>query len=382
MDNVGIIGYGGFGQFLRQAWDGLEDVQVRAVADQDSKRDPGDIRFYTSWRELLLDRELEIVSIVTPPNAHTEIACTAMEHGKHVLIEKPLATTLADAERIIDVRDQTGRQAAVDYMQRFNPLVLGIEKLAKEGIFGSLRRMVVENYAADDSLSREHWFWDRSISGGILVEHAVHFIDLAECFIDGEPMSVTGSAHRRADGREDQVLATVMYENGVMASHYHDFSRPGFFERTSIRLVFSLAEIEMAGWIPLSGRLSCLCTPGSTAALSQLPGWKEVLRSKAQDMEDVSRPEGWGEVKQSDKDSQVVIRVGEQALPIETMLVGDFSADGTKADIYLASLRALQSDFLMSIRNSDHRPRVRLEDGLKSLKIALMADQWAHKPNH
>jgi predicted dehydrogenase len=377
--NVGIIGYGGFGRFLHHAWDGLEDVQILAAADQDPQRNPGGIRFYTSWQELLLDEEIEIVSIVTPPSTHTEIACAAMEHCKHVLIEKPIATTLEDAEQIISVRDRTGCHAAVDFMQRFNPLVVHIGRLAKEGTFGSLRRMVVENYAADDALSPEHWFWDRRISGGILVEHAVHFFDMTGSFTDGQPVSVTGSSHCRVDGREDQVMATVIYDNGMMATHYHDFSRPGFFEKTSIRLVFALAEIEIEGWIPLSGRMRCLCTPETEVGLSRLPGWSKVSKLSVRDIEDISRPEGWGEVGQGEKESQVVVMDGEQAIGIETMIVGNFAAGGTKGEVYIDSLRALQSDFLMSIEDSDHTPGVRLEDGRKSLEIALRADQSAHR---
>jgi predicted dehydrogenase len=378
MYNVGIIGYGGFGEYLHRAWNGLDGVRVLAVADQDSKHDPGGIRFYSSWEELAADEEIDVVSIVTPPSTHAEIACSAMEHGKHVLIEKPIATTLEDASRIISVRDRTGCKAMVDYMQRFNPLVEAIGTLAKRGTFGSLRRMVVENYATDDSLFPEHWFWDRSISGGILVEHAVHFLDMTDCFTDGHPIDVKGAAQRTSDGRENRVWATIVYDSGMMASHYHDFSRPGFFERTTIRLVFTLAEIEMEGWIPLSGRLRCLCDPNSAEVLHQLPNWVEDSRQAVDELEDISRPEGWGGVGQGKTGSQVIIKDGERQYPIDTMIIGKFAANGTKGKTYIDSLRALQRDFLSSIEDSEHIPRVCLEDGIKSLEIAIQADRWAH----
>jgi predicted dehydrogenase len=301
-----------------------------------------------------------------------------MEHGKHVLIEKPMATTLEDAKLIISARDRTGCKATVDYMQRYNPLVQAIGNLAQEGIFGSLRRMVVENYATNDSLFPEHWFWDRSISGGILVEHAVHFFDMTDCFTAGSPTVIRGFAHNTSAGLENQVWATVLYDNGMMASHYHDFSRPGFFERTTIRLVFTLAEIEMEGWIPLSGQLRCLCESSKAGVFPQLSNWVEVSRQVVNDIEDISRPEGWGDVGQSDGESQLVIKDGKRLIPVETMITGTFTASGTKGEIYLNSLRELQRDFLSSISNPGHKPAVQLEDGLKSLGIALQADQWAH----
>ena len=361
MHNIGIIGYGGFGKFLHRAWGGLEGVRVLAVADQDSKHDPGGIRFYSSWQELVADDEIEIVSIVTPPSTHAEIACGAMERGKHVLIEKPIAITLEDAKRIISIRDRTGCKAIVDYMQRYNPLVQAIGRLGKEGTFGSLRRMVVENYATDDSLFPEHWFWDRSISGGILVEHAVHFFDMTECFTDGNPISIRGFARATPDNRENQVWATIEYDNGMMASHYHDFSRPGFYERTTIRLVFTLAEIEIEGWIPISGKLRCLCDSSSSETLYQLPNWQEIKRQAVSELEDISRPAGWGDVGQGVTGSQVVIKDGERQFSVETMINGSFAAYGTKGETYLDSLRELQRDFLASISDMGYEPKVSLE---------------------
>ena len=119
--------------------------------------------------------------------------------------------------------------------------------------------------------------------------------------------------------------------------------------------------------------------PSSATALLQLPDWEEVSRLEVNNIEDISRPEGWGELRQNESESQVVIEAGEREIGLETMIVGNFAAASTKADIYLASLRDLQRDFLMTLENPDHTPKVRLEDGLHSLEIALRADQCAHQ---
>ncbi len=179
--NIALIGYGGFGKFLHHHWSQLENARVVAVADEDAQKMQGlspEIRTYTDWRRLLEDKDIDLVAIVTVPNSHEMIASACMEAGKHVLIEKPLATTLSDAQKIVRTRDRTHAVAGIDFMMRFNPLIRELQQFTRLEMFGKLRRVDVENYAQDEQLPPEHWFWDRNISGGILVEHGVHFIDL------------------------------------------------------------------------------------------------------------------------------------------------------------------------------------------------------------
>ena len=95
-----------------------------------------------------------------------------MEAGKHVLIEKPVATALSDAERLLEIRDRTKRVAAVDFMMRFTPLAEILARWTINKPFGDLRHATVENHAQDEFLPPDHWFWNSAQSGGILVEHA------------------------------------------------------------------------------------------------------------------------------------------------------------------------------------------------------------------
>ncbi len=372
---IGIIGYGGFGQFLHRAWAPLEQVQVVAAADTDPGRDPGPpVRFYPQWEKLTTDPEIEIIVIATPPFTHADMACEAMSHGKHVLIEKPMATSLEDARRIMDLRDSTGRVAGIDYMLRFNPLVEALVAITHSGVLGDLRRAVVENYAQDEILPQDHWFWDRELSGGILVEHGVHFFDLINGLTTATPQRVSGVAHSRNNSQEDQVLATIAYDNGLMATHYHAFSRPGFFEHTSIRLVYDLAQVDLQGWIPLAGQITALVNETTAKALYGLPGFQERERMAIKDVPDLSRPEGWGERPPVLGDSgEPVIISGGQAYHVDNYITGSFAVAGTKGDVYQASLQGLLADFISKVENPGHSLRVGLEEGLASLELALEA---------
>ncbi len=370
---IGLIGYGGFGRFLHGAWSDLERVDVIAVADEDASRNPGDIRFHSDWRRLVADPGVGVVAIATPPATHAAIACEALANGKHVLVEKPVATTLEDAQRIREARDQSGRVVSVDFMLRFNPIVEAIRVWCRSGCFGKLRRVVVENYAQDESLPADHWFWDPSVSGGILVEHAVHFFDIVQWCSGSKPKRVDGVSVRRNPDQEDRVMATVVHEDGLVATHYHAFSGPDFFEQTSMRFVFDLLRLDVMGWIPMSGSVSAMLTNDNIEELDRLPGFGSQWHRSADEIELKSDSDG-----QSGRQHAEVLVAGRSRSIVGTVK-GEFAVPVTKSEAYATALRDLMSDLLLAIDDRTHVPRVTLEDGIASLEIALRAADEARK---
>ncbi len=370
--NLGIIGFGGFGKFLYHAWSTLDTIEIVAVADLihqesiDTK-----IKFYEKWEELLANDEIEIVSIATPPSTHAEIACAAMKSGKNVIIEKPLALSIEDARKIISTRDEANVKATVDYMMRFNPIVEVLAGWKEKNPFGNLNRAAIENYAQDEALPQDHWFWDRSVSGGILIEHGVHFFDLIN-FISGMNVKeVQGWQSERNENMVDKVFANVEYENGLLASHYHSFSRPGIFENTSIHLSYDLAQIEITGWISLSGKINALVNDDTFYDLKKLPGIKINEKHPIINIKDDSRPTGWGNVA-IEKEKGVVQSSGIK-YRVDSLVRAEFNLDKNKSEIYKYSLRGLITDFISVIEEDDKIQTVSLEDGLKSLETAILA---------
>ncbi len=374
--NVGIIGYGGFGQFLKNSWQELDNVRIIAVADEVESRNPGgDIKFYNRWEGLLKDKQVDIVSVATPPQSHAAIACAAMENQKCVLIEKPMATRIEDARRIIEIREKKGNVATVDYMLRFNPIVEVLAKLTKEGVFGKLRHVNIENYAQDENLPADHWFWDSEVSGGILIEHAVHFIDLVHNMTEQKYISVTGFCHRRNTKQEDQVLACAHYDGGLIATHYHSFARPGFFESTSLRFCYDLAQIDLEGWIPLTGKISVIVNHLTKDAITELPGFRICRNCNIVEMKDSSRPEGWGQAYSNRKTNRKVY-CGGIDYDVEEFIEGRFNIEKSKQEVYSDCVRAMLSDLICKVENPKHHMRVELEDGLSSLEIAQRATEY------
>ena len=353
---LGLVGYGGFGRFLHQAWAALDGVTVTVVADPAPAVRPEGPALVGSWEALVGRTDVDLVVVATPPDTHAAVALAALDAGQHVLVEKPLATTRADAERIAAAAERTGLVVAVDYLQRFAPVAEALTAWARAGAFGPLRRVVVENYAQDEALPRAHWFWDPARSGGILVEHAVHFLDLVHALTDARAVRVHGEAVERLDGRRDRVLLDAVYSDGLAVTHYHSFDRPTFFERTTLRFVFALAEVHAEGWIPLAGRARALVTPATERALAALPGWTESGRA----------PVAGG-----------AVTVGGRTYPAAHDVEGTFAVAAPKGQVYADALRALLQDVRRAVHVPGHRLRAGLPEGLASLNVALRATATA-----
>lgn len=376
---VGILGYGGFGQFLHDSWSKLSEVNIVAVADQLASRKPAPpVRFYNDWKDLANDDEVEIVAICTPPVSHAQIAISLMQAGKSVLVEKPLAITPQDAEKIIHTRDKTGKVATVNYMLRFNPLIETLSGLAKDNVFGSFRHYNLENYAQDQGLPPEHWFWNKEISGGILIEHAVHFIDMVHSFTHQNIKAVTGFGHNRNPKQQDQVLGSILYDGGLIATHYHSFARPGFFENTSMRFNFDLAQIDIEGWIPLTGRITALLNSDNIEKLHLLPGFKVVYEKNVDELPDTSRPKE--KTIETTNDTRRNIRSGGVDYHVSKQIIGSFNIGIDKQKVYAGCVQAMIKDIVKKIENPSQNLRVTLEDGLKSLQAAYTADKFADNP--
>ena len=378
---IGIAGYGGFGRFLHEAWKALPGVQVVAAATASPMslhraRAEG-VRAYPDWQQLVADPEVELVVVATPPHLHAVVARSALRARKPVLVEKPVALSLSEARRIQRLRDRVGIPVAVDYPLRFHPLIETLLEWTRRGVWGSLRRLTVEHYAQDESLHAGHWFWDRARSGGILVEHAVHFIDVTHTLCEAPPLVVRGLAFRRPTGQQDRMVLEALYANGLFVSQYHAFGRPGFFEHTAWRLVFDRLEVELEGWIPLRGRVRALVDRQTEQELKRLPGWQLQRRVPVEEAEDSSRPEGWGEEGLAPPTDRRQVRIHGHPYRVEALLEGAFSFPVSKTEMYAACVRAVLEDLLWAIEDSTHQLRTPLEAGIKSLDVALRATRSA-----
>jgi predicted dehydrogenase len=221
---------------------------------------------------MLADPSVDIVHVGTPPFLHGPMARRAAERGKHVFVEKPLATTVAEAQAAMAAALDHGVRLTIDYVLRQHPLHRLAIALTRSGALGHLQQFALENFASAENLPAEHWFWDPSRSGGIHVEHGVHFFDLCFTLLGVDADVVTATAHRRSDGRVDRVSALLGFGDRAVASFYHSFNRTGPTERTTIRLAFRDGHVIIDGWIPTRLEMEGAVAPNAVAPLTSLFG--------------------------------------------------------------------------------------------------------------
>lgn len=176
---IGVIGLGSIGHTHIRTWTTLGFAPVcvadNAPAARDAAREHGAWEVYESGEDLLRDGNIDIVSICTPPAFHKDLAIAALKAGKTVLCEKPLASTVADAEEIAAV--STG-QLHVGFCHRFEPAIVAIRTLIDTGALGT--PITLRNRFAGVMTSPEKtWFSNPAFSGGgSLADTSIHSIDI------------------------------------------------------------------------------------------------------------------------------------------------------------------------------------------------------------
>ena len=208
---VGMVGYAFMGAAHSQAWrtaprffDLPLAPRMRAVAGRDAEavRAAADRLGWdestTSWRELLGREDVDLIDVCTPGDTHAEIAVAALEAGKHVLCEKPLANTVSEAEAMVAAADaaaELGVWAMVGFTYRRVPAVQLARRLVADGRIGQVRHVraqYLQDWIADPSTPLS-WRLDKAKAGsGALGDIGAHVVDMAQ-FVTGERLTgVTG----------------------------------------------------------------------------------------------------------------------------------------------------------------------------------------------
>jgi predicted dehydrogenase len=181
---VGVIGLG-VGRWHIESYLAIPEAKVSAICDIDEEKLKsitiryGIARAYSNYEELCRSNDIDAVSICVPNYLHTPIAICALEHGKHVLCEKPLSTTPADAEKILEVSNRFPNLKAMVAMRfRFNRDAIYIKNAIENGEMGDVYYGFI-SYLRQLVRIPGNWHVKRNLSGGgTLIDHGLHLLDL------------------------------------------------------------------------------------------------------------------------------------------------------------------------------------------------------------
>jgi predicted dehydrogenase len=213
MIKFGVIGYGYWGPNIVRNLRALEGCQVVGICDQTPaarKRIQAaypEILIYSDCNELTKSPDIDAIAVITPVWTHYELAKAALENGKHVFVEKPFTSNVAQAEELINLAEQKNLQIMVDHTFLFTGAVRKIQKLLKEGTLGKLyyydsTRVNLGLFQHDCNV-----IWDLAPHDLSIMNHLLHK--------DAEAISATGQAHLNA--HEDIAFITAYYPDKMIA---------------------------------------------------------------------------------------------------------------------------------------------------------------------
>lgn len=221
----GLVGYGLFGKHHARAIAATQGAQLTAIAArseatrQQAKADHSDAAVLDDYRHLIACDDVDVVDVVAPNHLHYEITRAALEAGRHVFVEKPLATQADHCDELVALASSKGLVLAVNHELRLSSLWGGVKRLIEEGKIGEPRYAMIDLLRFPYRPGSEGWRYDLARVGNWILEEPIHFFDLAAWYLGdaGGPRTVYARASARSDDRpqlQDNFTAVVDFPHG------------------------------------------------------------------------------------------------------------------------------------------------------------------------
>jgi scyllo-inositol 2-dehydrogenase (NADP+) len=226
---VGVVGYGasfnmGKAHLAEMKQAGMTPV---GVADIDparlkvAKADYPEVQTYGSLKEMLRKSDVDLVTVITPHNTHTDLALEALRAGRHVVTEKPFAISTAQCDALIAAARKSGVLLSTYHNRHWDGSIMEVLRQLRAGAIGEVVR--VEAHMGNWEKPRDWWRSSKTISGGILYDWGVHLLEYSLQVIPSEIVEVAGFSTGgywgpqikwKADASEDEGFAVVRFASG------------------------------------------------------------------------------------------------------------------------------------------------------------------------
>ncbi len=231
--NLGIIGSGFIARtHAHSITTTLHHARLTGIAGGSRASDVANefsIRCFRDPLELVSNSDIDAVIIATPHHLHTEHALLAAEHGKHVLVEKPMALSVRDCNSIIDACRNNRVKLMVAFTQRYRMTNRMAFDIIQSGRIGNV--IMIQEQALIPNGSSAFPKWQQSKENlGILFGYGIHNIDKLRWFLQDDPSSISAQLNRNDNGIETSTMATIRWRNGVLSNVWSSVEMipPGF----------------------------------------------------------------------------------------------------------------------------------------------------------
>ena len=225
---VGIIGCGGIARAHLSAIRAVECIDVVAMADmlperaQEYAKEYGAKSAYGDYEDLLADPDVQAVHVCLPHDVHHPVCMAAAKAGKHILVEKPMALSVAESEDMLAAAEAAGVTLMVAQVLRFRTAHIKARELLRDGAIGQVRTVYRRRMGYVDHTKLPPWHADpKQIGNFAIYGFSSHEIDIILWLLDTEAKRAfaTGRVTNPVWGNEDEIIAVLELANDAMATH-------------------------------------------------------------------------------------------------------------------------------------------------------------------
>jgi UDP-N-acetylglucosamine 3-dehydrogenase len=213
MIRAAVIGVGSMGKNHARIYDEMEDVTLVAVSDVDSDlakkiASRYGAKYYSEYRAMLAEEKLDLVSVAVPTKLHHPVALDAIEQGLHLILEKPIADTVAKAQEIVKRAEDEGIGLMVGHVERFNPAVVELKRRLEEDQLGKIFQIHARRLGP---------FPDRVRDVGVVIDLATHDLDVMHHLTGSDVIRVYAETEQEIHTHhEDSLSGLLRFENGAI----------------------------------------------------------------------------------------------------------------------------------------------------------------------
>jgi myo-inositol 2-dehydrogenase/D-chiro-inositol 1-dehydrogenase len=268
-----VAGYGAWGRFHARSIANAPDGHLAAIAvpsetnAEAAKADFPDAVVCRNWEALLVNPAIDAIVVATPNHLHAPIAIAALQAGKHVLLEKPMANTIADCDRIIAAAKRSKAQLSVAMQCRLSPQWGRIHALIDEGAIGQPQHVHVSLFRHPYRQGSAGWRYDKARVGSWILEEPVHFFDLALWYLarSGRPVKVQALGVGQP-GMQPTISVLMQFPDGATAAVNQILA--GFEHHQTIEVVGAKGAVRATWSAPTARSLE----PATTLRLKRAGG--------------------------------------------------------------------------------------------------------------
>ena len=223
----GLIGYGLWGKMHAAAIGNVEGATLAAIGckseatEAEARRDYPGVPVYRDYRELLRRDDIDTVDVVLPNYLHAEVGVAALDSGRDVLMEKPMATTAEECDQLMAAAKRNGRVLSIGEEFRLSSQWGTVKRIVDSGDIGTPMKLLITLFRFPFRFTSERWRYHSDMVGSWILEEPVHFFDQAIWYLEkwGGPISVLayGNSKGRDAGMYDNFVSVVRFPQDIYA---------------------------------------------------------------------------------------------------------------------------------------------------------------------